>query len=216
MEKRLLQISMLVFTLWFLCFNSLTQIFATASYEAQNTLTANSETTLLVDGGVQHPINLTVSELAAMPRSTVSAELVCPGFFTIDGNWTGVKLRLVLEKAGFNPNAATVEFFAQDGYQVSIPMEAAMRNDVLVAYEKDGEPLPETTRLIIPNVIGGQWISNITQIKSDVVLVPDFSGLAALLFATVVLLTALVVRSRTHGTKRSRGSSHFNLPLSYM
>jgi DMSO/TMAO reductase YedYZ molybdopterin-dependent catalytic subunit len=194
MKKSLFQISMLVITFWLIWISSSTQVLGTDSYGAQkDTLTASSEWRLLVDGGVQRPINLTFDELVAMPRSTISAELVCPGFFTINGNWTGVTLRLVLEKAGFDPNAATVEFLAQDGYQVSLSIREAMRDDVIIAYEKDGEPLPEATRLVIPGTIGGLWIRYITQIKNDAIQIPEFSGLAMLLFVTAVLPTALAV-----------------------
>ena len=39
-----------------------------------------------------------------------------------------------------------------------------MRPDVIIAYEKDGVPLPETLRLVIPGANGGIWIGLITSI----------------------------------------------------
>jgi len=152
----------------------------------KDTLAANSGWRLLVDGGVQRAVNLTFDELVAMPRSTVSAKLVCPGVFVEDGNWTGVRLGLVLERAGFDPNATSVKFFAQDGYEVSLSMGEAMREDVIVAYEKDGELLPETTRLVIPGTVGSQWISNITQI-----VLPASTGDFPIVVPVAIMVIAL-------------------------
>jgi hypothetical protein len=161
MKKKLFLIPLLIIALILIGL----QVLSTGSGTNKETLTGSSEPTLiLLDRGVGHPLNLTYHDLVAMPRSTVSAELVCPGFFTIKGNWTGVRLRLVLEKAGFNLDADTVKFFAQDGYEISLSMRDAVREDVIIAYEKDGKSLPEMTRLVIPGTVGGQWISNITKI----------------------------------------------------
>jgi DMSO/TMAO reductase YedYZ molybdopterin-dependent catalytic subunit len=202
MRRRFFQAFLLVIILWLMWFGSLSRVSGTDSSGARRyTLTVDSGWRLLVDGGVQHPVNLTFDELLAMPRSTVSAELDCPGFFVIDGNWTGVKLGLVLEKAGFDPNATLVKFFAQDGYEVSLSMGDAMRGDVIIAYEKDGEPLPETTRLVIPGTIGSQWISKITQIvlPTSVEEFPIAVPVAILVIA-VATTTLYVVRKG----KRSR------------
>jgi DMSO/TMAO reductase YedYZ molybdopterin-dependent catalytic subunit len=39
-----------------------------------------------------------------------------------------------------------------------------MREDVIIAYEKDGQPLTETLRLVIPWANGNLWISMITEL----------------------------------------------------
>jgi DMSO/TMAO reductase YedYZ molybdopterin-dependent catalytic subunit len=43
-------------------------------------------------------------------------------------------------------------------------METATREDVIVAYEKDGQPLTEQLRLVIPGMNGNLWIAQITSI----------------------------------------------------
>lgn len=111
-------------------------------------------------------IYLDYNELVTMPRSTVYAELYCYGSLVERGNWTGVKLKLVLEKAGLSPQAGTaIEFYASDGYSIELPFSVAMREDVIIAYEKDDKPLTETTRLVVPGENGAEWIGMITQIK---------------------------------------------------
>ena len=161
--KKTLLASLLIVTFWLIWFSSLRGVLCTDSSDGHtNILNVNSEWRLMIDGSVQNPLNLTFEKLVAMPRSTVPAVLVCPGLFSISGNWTGVRLGLVLEEAGFDPNATIVKFLAQDGYEVSLSIKDALREDVIIAYEKDGEPLPETTRLVIPGAAGVSWISNIT------------------------------------------------------
>ncbi len=117
------------------------------------------------NGVEQAKIILEYTELVTMPRTTINADLYCVNSLIEHGNWTGVKLGSVLEKAGLNQQVENVEFHASDGYSTTIPYSVAMRADVIIAYEKDGSKLPEVTRLVIPNANGDEWISKITQIK---------------------------------------------------
>jgi DMSO/TMAO reductase YedYZ molybdopterin-dependent catalytic subunit len=206
MKKRPFQIALLVITFGLIWFSSLGRVLGTAFSNAhKEILAANSEWRLLVDGGVQRPLNLTFDELVAMPRSTVFSTLYCDGVFVESGNWTGVRLELVLEKAEFDPNATTVRFIAQDGYEVSLSIADAMREDVIIGYEKDGATLPETTRLVIPSANGSQWISNITQIVA-LTSTPEFSNIFALAISLVAVafIIALLRRKRSCGARLSK------------
>ncbi len=40
-----------------------------------------------------------------------------------------------------------------------------MREDVLLAYERDGEPLPEKLRLVVPGKWGYKWISQLIRVE---------------------------------------------------
>ena len=113
----------------------------------------------------QSRIFINYAELVAMPRTTVCAELDCIGSYVDNGNWTGVRLGYLLEKVGVTQQADTVELYASDGYSTHISYSTAIREDVVVAYEKDGGALPEVTRLVVPETNGDVWISNITRIK---------------------------------------------------
>jgi DMSO/TMAO reductase YedYZ molybdopterin-dependent catalytic subunit len=128
---------------------------------AANTVTeGNSEWTLQIDGAVSHPINLTLNELIAMPRISVYAELYCYGRLVIRGVWTGVQLSYLLEKAEVDQQARSIKFYAADGYTIDLSITA----DALIAYEKDGQLLPETLRLVLPKANGDRWIAMITHI----------------------------------------------------
>jgi len=132
--------------------------------------TGDSEWGLVIDGFVQSPLNLTFDDLVAMPTRTVYARLYCVGMPTTpleEGNWTGVRLGLLLQEAGVSPEAVKVAFYASDGFTTDLTVTTAMRNDVILAYEKDGQPLPEEekVRLVVPGKWGYKWITSVTHIQ---------------------------------------------------
>lgn len=128
----------------------------------------NSEPGLIVDGSVQHPLNLTLDEIAAMPKTTVNADLYCvgaPDRLLDNGNWTGVRLSFLLENAGVSPDAIKVAFYARDGYTTDLTVTEAVQENIILAYEKDGKPLPENLRLVVPGRWGYKWISQVERIE---------------------------------------------------
>ncbi len=102
-----------------------------------------------------------------MPKSTVNAAIICvdfPGNIVAQGNWTGIKLGTLLEKAKPSSYAIKVAFYAADGYSTDLPVETAMRDNIILAYEKDGVPLNDL-RLVVPGKWGYKWISQLTRIE---------------------------------------------------
>jgi sulfite oxidase len=95
-----------------------------------------------------------------------------------NARWVGVSLREVLEKAEPEPDARHAAFTGLDeivkgdrsfGFGGSIPLSKAMGNDVLLAYEMNGEPLPPVhgfpLRAVVPGYIGARsvkWLSQVT------------------------------------------------------
>lgn len=108
---------------------------------------------------------MNLDQLKSMPIVTITAELIC-----VDGqslgvhNWTGVKLRDILNFTGVQPTAIKVGFFAS-GYSTDLTIADAMRDDVLVAYLEDGAPMTSVTRLVVPGEWGYKWISGLESIK---------------------------------------------------
>ena len=139
----------------------------TGPSEAQQDAVGDSEWTLVVDGLVESPLSLTFDDLAAVPATTVFAELYCVGLPTTPlavGNWTGVRLGFILDEAGVLPQAWKVAFYAGDGFSTDLPLTTAMRDDVILAYERDGEPLAEK-QLVVPCKWGYKWIREPTHIE---------------------------------------------------
>jgi DMSO/TMAO reductase YedYZ molybdopterin-dependent catalytic subunit len=131
---------------------------------------------LSINGLVINPLNLTIADLAAMPQTTIEANIYCvdfPDVLVTGGKWSGVTLLYLLEQAGVSPSAIKVGFFASDGYSTDLDLATATQGDIIVAYAKDGEPLGETLRLVVPGRWGYKWMSQLT----DIVLFDyDFKG----------------------------------------
>ena len=135
----------------------------------QETATADSEWTLIVDGAVNQPLTLTLGDLAAMPRKTVNSPLYCLGSLVTSGDWVGVKVGYLLETAGLQNEAVSLTFHASDGYEIVLDLTEAFHENVIIAYALDGHLLSETLRLVLPGKNGHNWIAWITQITVSAV-----------------------------------------------
>jgi DMSO/TMAO reductase YedYZ molybdopterin-dependent catalytic subunit len=127
-----------------------------------------SEGRLLVDGLVDHVLNLTMEELMSFPRVTIDATLYCvgsPNSPVAEGNWTGVQLAELIQEARASSGAVKVAFHASDGFSTDLTLAAATRDDIVVAYNLNGQPLPEAIRLVVPGRWGYKWISKLDHIE---------------------------------------------------
>ncbi|MCH8205783.1 MAG: molybdopterin-dependent oxidoreductase [Chloroflexi bacterium] len=129
---------------------------------------------LEVEGLVEEPFVLGYDEAKAMPSIEQFVTLECisnevGGDLISNALWRGVPLRLFLERAGLKPGVVDVSFRAWDGYEESIPLDLAMEDRVIVAYEMNGEPLrPDhgfPMRLIVPGFFGIKHVKWLTAIK---------------------------------------------------
>ena len=132
---------------------------------------ANSEWDLQITTLSGTTVNFSYDQLLAIPMTTVSAALVCFGNPVTSGDWSGVSLSFLLQNAGVDPAVASIDFLAQDGYMVSIPLQIALQPNVIIAYEQDGSPLSQKLRLVLPGENGGLWIALITSITMDTVTI---------------------------------------------
>ena len=117
-------------------------------------------------GLVENPLTFDLDKIKSMPSVTITAELICvsgESFGTHD--WTGVRLRDLLNETGVQETAFKVAFHATDGYETDLKIEDAMRDDVIVAYLEDGVVMSEITKLVVPGQWGFKWISSIDSIR---------------------------------------------------
>ena len=142
----------------FLAFSA--EIFST---EAAPT-NAYSEWRLVIDGAVGTPLTLSLSDLAAMPKDEVNGAIYCGISMVASGNWGGVKISHLIERAAVDAAASNLEFRADDGYAINVAVEAALQQSFIIAYDLDGQPLVEVLRLALPGYPGNFWISAITKI----------------------------------------------------
>ena len=155
--------------------------------------------TLHVDGQVREPLSLTLEVLRSLPAVSMPVMMECAGSGRARlsprpvsapwheeaigcAEWTGTPLRGVLERAGLRDDAVEVLFTGYDrgidqgveqDYQRSLSIEEATREDVLLVYAMNGEPLPAPhgfpLRLIVPEWYGMasvKWLRSITAITA--------------------------------------------------
>jgi DMSO/TMAO reductase YedYZ molybdopterin-dependent catalytic subunit len=130
-------------------------------------VSASSEWNLQLTNLAGSTTNYSYDQLLAMPITNVSASLLCYGKIVTYGLWSGVSLSYLLQQAGADPAVASIDFLAQDGYTASIPLQVASLPNVIIAYEKNGSPLSEELRLVLPDENGAMWVALITSIKMD-------------------------------------------------
>ena len=147
---------------------------------------------LKVEGsGVRRPLELTYEALQSMPSVSVIRTVECAGngrsFFEHAygkkaqgtqwklgaigvAEWTGVRLRDVLDRAGLKRTAKDVMPEGLDDLKVRRPMSVAkaMAADTILAYAMNGEPLPpdhgSPVRVLVPGWIGVaniKWVGHI-------------------------------------------------------
>jgi len=98
---------------------------------------------LSVGGLVDRELDLRFDDLLAMRPTGLTRDFQCvTGWRVPDVRWKGVRLRDVLDRAGVRDEARAVRFTSFDGaYSESLTLDQARRDDVLVAYELEGEAL---------------------------------------------------------------------------
>jgi DMSO/TMAO reductase YedYZ molybdopterin-dependent catalytic subunit len=140
---------------------------------------------LAVDGLVEHPLELSLADLRALPARTQITRHDCVEGWSCIGEWTGTPLQRVLEKAIVKPDAKYVVFHAFDAmddrelsgptpFYGSIDLQAAQHPQTILAYEMNGSPLPipygAPLRLRVERQLGYKMTKYIKRIE----LVDDF------------------------------------------
>lgn len=115
-----------------------------------------SDWDLRLTGLVSNPTALSFDELRALPTVEETFDIHCVTKWSkFDTRWTGVRLTTLMELAGVQPEATHLIEHAEFGYTTNLPLADVRRDDVLVAWAFDGEPLePEhghPVRLVLPH-----------------------------------------------------------------
>ena len=96
-----------------------------------------------------------------------------------NARWRGVRLREVLQRAGIAPDALEVVFGGADSpvlaatpaFVKSLPVERALDENTLIAFEMNGRPLPQwngaPARLVVPGWVGTYWVKHLTAIRIE-------------------------------------------------
>ena len=143
---------------------------------------------LRLTGMVDNPLEISLAELKSRPKVEIDAGFECGGnraamFHGLIGNarWGGVSLRALLFEAGMQNGGIEVVFYgadkgtedirdvdAEQSFGRSMRFSDALRPEVMLAYEMNGEPLNlyhgAPVRLIVPGwygVANVKWLDQI-------------------------------------------------------
>jgi DMSO/TMAO reductase YedYZ molybdopterin-dependent catalytic subunit len=134
---------------------------------------------LTVTGLVDTPLTLSLQDLQQMSYYDQFNTLECVsnvtgGDLVSTAQWRGVRLKDVLSMAGLQSSAEYIVFTAVDGYDTAIPIDRALLDGTLLAFEMNGEPLPTAhgypLRAIVPGLYGmmnAKWIVNIRAVSEE-------------------------------------------------
>ena len=166
-------------------------------------LVESSKWELQVGGHVDRTMRLSLDELKARPPVTFAVTLECAGNGRArlsprplsqpwlneavgTAEWTGTRLAPILTEAGLRDHSTEVVFTGIDRgiqggveqqYERSLPLAEAVREEVLLAYAVNGQPLPPQhgfpLRLIVPGWYG---MAHVKWLRSITVLDHPFDG----------------------------------------
>ena len=132
---------------------------------------------LEVAGLVERTVTYSLSDLRAMPQSSLVRDFQCVTGWRVPAvHWSGVPLAALLDRSLPAANATAVRFYSFDGtYTESMTLAEARRPDVLVALRMLGGPVtPEhggPVRIYVASMYGyksTKWLSRIELTHGEV------------------------------------------------
>ena len=123
---------------------------------------------LKVTGKVERPLSLSYDEILKLPSLTEVVLLICPGFFSNNGRWTGVNFKSLLQEAQIKKEAQYIDINGAHGKGVRIPLKALLQKKIFLAYRVNGETLPQKhgfpLRLVYEDAYGYDWVKFVDEI----------------------------------------------------
>ncbi|MFN6567272.1 oxidoreductase [Nostoc minutum NIES-26] len=134
---------------------------------------------LIVDGEVNNPLSLSMAEIQALPQTSMIIRHVCVEGWAAIVQWGGIRLREIVALAQPKANVQYAYFKSADGYYESWDLASVLHPQTLLAYQKNGQPLPVDNgaplRLASPIKLGykqSKWVTKISLVS----YLPPFKG----------------------------------------
>ena len=124
---------------------------------------------LIVNGEVNHLLSLSITDIQALPFTSMIIRHVCVEGWAAIVQWGGLRLREIITLAQPKSKVKYAYFQSADGYYESWDIASALHPQTLLAYQKNGAPLPVQNgaplRLASPVKLGykqSKWVTGIT------------------------------------------------------
>jgi DMSO/TMAO reductase YedYZ molybdopterin-dependent catalytic subunit len=99
---------------------------------------------------------------------TETVLLICPGFFSNNGRWTGVSFKSLLQEAQIKKEAQYIDIVGAQEKRVRIPVKTLDQKKIFLAYRVNGETLPQKhgfpLRLVCEDAYGYDWVKYVEEI----------------------------------------------------
>jgi sulfoxide reductase catalytic subunit YedY len=123
---------------------------------------------LKVTGKVGRPLLLSYEEILKYPSTTETVLLICPGFFSNNGRWTGVNLKSLIKEAQIKKEAQYIDIVGVHEKHVRILIETLNQKKIFLAYRVNGETLPQKhgfpLRLVYEDAYGSDWVKYVEEV----------------------------------------------------
>ena len=125
---------------------------------------------LEITGLVDSSYTLTWKQVDDLPdMSSGIIIMYCVSGWEVWGNWAGIPVRDLLDKAGVKPSGKYVLFTTADGYSTSLPISYLEKYTALLAHDVNGAPLKPDhgypLRLVAYGKFGYKWAKWITRLE---------------------------------------------------
>ena len=130
---------------------------------------------LVVDGLVARPLSLSLAQIGTMPHRTQITRHDCVEGWSAIGRWTGVPLKLLLDRAGLRDRARYIVFHCADDYSggkyyESIDLIDAFHPQTIMAWALNGQMLPVANgaplRLRVERMLGYKHAKYVGRIEA--------------------------------------------------
>jgi len=130
---------------------------------------------LRLEGEVEEPMRLHWADFMALPQAEDVSDFHCvTGWSRLDMRWEGVRFETLAALVRPTLAATHVMFHSYDGYSTNLPLEEALKPDVLLAHRVDGEPLSTEhggpVRVVTPQLWawkGAKWVRRVEFMPHD-------------------------------------------------
>jgi len=132
-----------------------------------------------ITGLCRQPVTLTWQDLQRLPKTVAEGRLTSVTRWSVLGKWGGVKLADILAYVQAEPGVRYVRFWSYGMvYDTSIPVDIALKDKSLLAWEFDGELLTEDyggpVRAFIPYLWGYKSAKSVVKIELMDKYIPGF------------------------------------------
>ncbi|UGS38012.1 molybdopterin-dependent oxidoreductase [Capillimicrobium parvum] len=130
---------------------------------------------MTIDGHVDAPVELTLADLRALPRSEYRGDIHCvTAWSKLDTSFTGVSVDALLDRVTLRPGATHAIARSYGGYTTNLPLGDLRGGRAWVVWEHEGRPLARAhggpVRLLVPHRYlwkSAKWLAGLRVLDRD-------------------------------------------------